>query len=209
MAKYSSYFPYKQTSSHFCFYRYSFQRLYIDNRIICCLGLVLALSGSLISTDWQSLRGDPCNQFSEIDMELPFSYTDYRSNVSGSGEISLDFVWCDTYPGDYHCIAARQGIILEQCEDDVFSKINASCVCEAFSNTTYHCFWNPHSRVTNRVCERCAKLCRSHDRSLYLAQFLVGMTLVGITIPLGRITITLITSDALAGGSQACIRRVM
>ena len=177
---------------------------------------MVALFGSLISTDWQSLRGDPCNQFSEIAVESPFNSTfdtnyssnvfyDFRSNTSGSGESPLVTVWCDTQPGSYYCTATRLGINLEQCEDDVMSNINASCVCEAFSDAPYHCFWNPHSRVTGKVCKRCSRLCRSRDRSLYLAQFLVGMTLVSLTIPLGRITVTLITSDALAGGSQVCI----
>ena len=83
------------------------------------------------------------------------------------------------------------------------TSVNASCVCEAFSGVSgFHCFWNPHSRVTGRDCERCARLCRSHDRSLNLVQFLVGMSTVTAVIAMGRISITLIVSDALAGESQ-------
>ena len=163
-------------------------------------GLILALSGSLIATDWQSLGGDPCDQFSDGSINLSLS-AQYNNNTSGSG---AEFMLCDMKHEDLYCIAERSNVDLTHCiDDDIMLVENASCVCEAFSDAhEYHCFWNPHSRVTGRDCERCARLCRSHDRSLNLVQFLIGISIVSSIIVIGRISITVIVSDALAGESQ-------
>lgn len=155
--------------------------------------------GSLISTDWQSIGGDPCDQFSKSDS---LNY----SEISSSGVNSMDIPdWCALDPASFQCIAAQHNISLEQCEDEVTVNVNASCVCEAFSGRPYHCFWNPQSRLTGKECPRCTKLCRSKDRSLNFVQFVVGMSLVSICIPLGRIVLTLIASDAMGRGSQVNI----
>ena len=118
-------------------------------------------------------------------------------------------MWCEVDPGSYLCAAEKSGVNLEECgvEQSVMmdevSVVNASCVCESFSGVSeFNCFWNPHSRVTGRDCQRCARLCRSHSHSLNLIQFLVGISLIGSIVPFGRISITLIASDALAGESQ-------
>ena len=43
--------------------RYTLQQLHVNIRIVCLITFVLSLTGSLILTDWQSLRGrDPCTQ---------------------------------------------------------------------------------------------------------------------------------------------------
>ena len=183
----------------YTYYRYGFQRLHVDNRITCLIGLLLALSGSLIATDWQSLGGDSCNQFSNIAnlSEDVFHNTSLDSSGSGQVESSL----CDINSEGYLCTAERYGISLEHCVEDGVASANASCVCEAFSDDL-DCFWNPHSRVTGRECPRCAQLCRSRRRSLYLPQFLLGTSLMCLSVPIGRISLTLITSDAMAGESQ-------
>ena len=207
------------------------QRLHIDNRIICLLGLLLALCGSLIASDWQAIRGDPCDQFSKAKFYTnsnfsinSFFNTSYdnvvvSTNASSSGSISsstpesaedLVYFWCQVDMSDYRCTAAEHGINLEQCEatdssntsTSLPSTANSSCICEALSHSPHHCYWNPHSRVTGRECQRCEELCRSRDRSLNLAQFLVGVSLASFAVPLGRITITLIVSDAMAAESQ-------
>lgn len=192
--------------------------MHIDNRIICFISLLLALMGSLISADWQSIGGDPCDQFSNKQSDssnFTFDWNDSNisSNLSiGSGFIplpdSIDDLGCVIDPGSFHCTAAEHGISLEQCKDDVTLNVNASCVCEAFSGSPYHCFWNPQSRVTGRECPRCTELCRGQDRSLNIVQFLVGISLVSSSVPLGRITLTLIASDAIGKGSQVyCVHR--
>jgi hypothetical protein len=184
------------------FILYALQRLHVDNRISSIVALFLGLTGSLVATDWQSIQGDPCSQFSKIEEMNLSGFTD----GSGSG---MERMWCEGDPGSYLCAAEKSGVNLEECgvEQSLTNGIidvNASCVCEAFSGVSeFKCFWNPHSRVTGRDCQRCARLCRSHSHSLNLVQFLLGMALIGSIIPLGRIAISLIASDALAGGSQA------
>ena len=120
----------------------------------------------------------------------------------------MEATWCEADPGSYLCAAEKSGVNLEECgvEQNVTNEIivaNASCVCEAFSGVSeFSCFWNPHSRVTGKDCQRCARLCRSRSHSLNLVQFLLGMAIIGSVVPFGRISITLIASDALAGESQ-------
>ena len=175
--------------------------MYIDNRITCLAGLLLGLCGSLIATDWQSLGGDPCSKISDTLFTNSSSSVQYDGSTSGSGNYGS--VLCEMEPGDMYCIAEKSNVDLEHCMEGNMVIENASCVCEAFSNVPdYHCFWNPHSRVTGRECERCARLCRSHERSLNLVQFLLGISIVSAIIVLGRISITVIVSDALAGESQ-------
>ena len=47
----------------FCF-SYTLQRLGMSNKNICLLGICMGICGSLIISDWQSVRGDPCDQYS-------------------------------------------------------------------------------------------------------------------------------------------------
>jgi len=44
---------------------YILQKCGIDNRLICLGAFILMMSGCILTCDWQSIRGDPCNQFSE------------------------------------------------------------------------------------------------------------------------------------------------
>ena len=153
-----------------------------------------------MATDWQSVQGDPCSQFSQMET---YNITGLDDTVVGSGS-GADREWCVTDPAGYLCAAEQSKANLEDCGVELgVADLNASCVCEAFSGVPgFNCFWNPHSRVTGRDCQRCARLCRSHDRSLNLVQFLVAMSIVIGVIAMGRISITLIVSDALAGDSQ-------
>ena len=167
--------------------------------------LLLALIGSLVATDWQSIQGDPCSEFSKIE---GVNFSEAQDLVVGSGS-GMERMWCEVDPGSYLCAAEKSGVNLEECgvEQSVMmdevSVVNASCVCEAFSGVSeFHCFWNPHSRVTGRDCQRCARLCWSHTHSLNLIQFLVGISLFSIVYRMGGISITLVASDALAGESQ-------
>ena len=185
-------------------FRYALQRLHIDNRVSSIIALSFALFGSLVATDWQSVQGDPCSQFSKTEGVNFTILSEPKDMAFGSGSA----IWCEVDPGSYFCAAEESGVNLEECgvEQSLTNGIidvNASCVCEAFSGVSeFRCFWNPHSRVTGRDCQRCARLCRSHSHSLNLVQFLLGMALICSIIPSGRIAITLIASDALAGGSQ-------
>ena len=152
------------------------------------------------------MLGDPCDQFSEIEEVNFTNFAVISGGTSGSGS-GMGRV-CEIDSESYLCVAEKSGVDLEECgvvqtaAEKVVS-LNASCVCDAFSGASeFNCFWNPRSRVTGRECQRCAQLCRSRDHSLNLVQFLVGMSIVSTTITMGRISITIIASDALAGQSQ-------
>ncbi len=106
--------------------------------------------------------------------------------------------YCDENVGDYQCLASDYDIDLSPCD----SNTSASCICEAFSGSPYHCFWNPNSRLTGEHCPRCEPLCRSADHSINFAQFIVGVSLITFAYPMGRLCITLIASDALGTASQ-------
>ena len=44
--------------------RFVLQRVGLSNKTICIIGLMCGVSGCLVATDWQSLGGDPCDQYS-------------------------------------------------------------------------------------------------------------------------------------------------
>ena len=79
---------------------------------------------------------------------------------------------------------------------------SSSCICESFSGPPYNCFWNPNSRITGEYCPRCEPLCRSSDHSINFIQFILGISLMTLAFPVGRATLTLITSDAMGHTSQ-------
>ncbi len=99
---------------------------------------------------------------------------------------------------NYRYLATEHGIDVSTCDGNT----SASCVCEAFSGSPYHCFWNPNSRLTGEYCSRCEPLCRSQQHSIHFVQFVIGLSLVTYAYPMGRLSITLIASDALGTASQ-------
>ena len=104
--------------------------------------------------------------------------------------------YCEQNHHDYNCIAYANGVNLDMCDS------NASCICEAFSGSPYHCFWNPNSRITGKYCARCPQLCRSVDHTLNFIQFVIGVSLIALAHPIGRTVLTLIASDAMGTISQ-------
>ena len=87
-------------------------------------------------------------------------------------------------------------------ESSCISSTSASCMCEAFSGSPYHCFWNPNSRITGEHCVRCKPVCRSEDHTINFAQLIVGIVLFSPGFPMARIVISVIASDALGSASQ-------
>ena len=57
--------------------RYVLQKYGLSNRIICLMALFLSISGSVISSDWQAIRGDPCDRFSGNITNRTVSYECY------------------------------------------------------------------------------------------------------------------------------------
>ena len=105
---------------------------------------------------------------------------------------------------DLTCLADRYSVDLSNCllsDDTVDNK--SLCVCEAFSGVDeYQCFWNQISRVTGKFCPRCQKACLSTTHSLYFPQLIVGLALFTPAYPIGRLTLSVITSDILGNVPQ-------
>ena len=165
-----------------------------------------------MACDWQALRGDPCDQFSHNFQLCPNSTnlpscgslaTTLNTSLGGTEDITL-LSWCRDNPSHFLCTAVQYGIDLDVCANTEDEPWNASarCMCQAFSGPPYECFWNQQSRVLHQFCPECAPLCRSYKYSLNFAQFLIGISLICFTIPLSRITLSLLASDALGKESQ-------
>ena len=97
--------------SYYDIFRYCLQKFRIGNRNILIGFIIIGIIGSLIMTDWQSLRGDPCNQFNDnstIDL-----LDDYNST-----ELSY---YCEQFGDDnnYNCfwnpISRITGDYCERC----------------------------------------------------------------------------------------------
>lgn len=75
-------------------FRYFLQRIRVDNRLICIVGLVIQIIGLIVSSDWQSIRGDPCISVGQLDTTLTFdsvtiiandtTYVTIEEGVTGS-----------------------------------------------------------------------------------------------------------------------------
>ena len=107
-----------------------------------------------------------------------------------------NITYCEQNPHNYECLAGDNNIDIGDCDS------NASCICEAFSGSPYHCFWNPNSRITGKYCARCPQLCRSVDHTLNFIQLIVGVSLITAAYPVERLTLTLILSDAMGTAPQ-------
>ena len=105
---------------------------------------------------------------------------------------------------DLNCLADKYGVDLSNCIlSDITVDNKSSCVCEAFSTVDeYQCFWNQKSRVTGKFCPRCQKACLSTTHSLYFPQLIVGLALFTPAYPIGRLTLSVITSDILGNVPQ-------
>ena len=71
-------------------FRSIFQRLGMSNKNICLLGIVMGICGSVVIADWQSVGGDPCDQYSYE--ELKSMSTNMTSSDSCGGGGTLCYV---------------------------------------------------------------------------------------------------------------------
>lgn len=72
-------------------FRHIFQRLGVSNKNICILGVVLGICGSVIIADWQSVRGDPCDQYSYERLKTVAANLTSSDSCGGIGS--------ETFPG--------------------------------------------------------------------------------------------------------------
>ena len=144
-----------------------------NNRAVLGLAYILCLSGCTLMSDWQAIGGDTCSPL--------------QTNVSNyfSGDY-YDTSPDNEYNSDYDSLHSTSNLTLYQ-----FLLEN----CEAQSSTSHQCFWNPHSRITGEYCNTCLPTCLSHQTSLNLYQFSLGVLLVFVGSLLGYLRTNAIASD--------------
>ena len=69
----------------------------MSNKNICLLGIILGICGSVIIADWQSVWGDPCDQYSYERLKTMFSNVTNSDSCGGGGDN-------ETLPGVSCCV---------------------------------------------------------------------------------------------------------
>jgi hypothetical protein len=165
------------------------QRVGLSNKTICIIGLMCGVSGCLIATDWQSLGGDPCDQYS------------YDKFNSSSYILDHPYFQEDTLVN----ISSWEGL----CPSNNTEVCLSMEVCLNHSGPPEECFWNPKSRISGIFCEECEKLCRSWRTSLNFVQFLIALLPFSLSFPILRTTLTILTSDGMGSEGQSLIMGVI
>ena len=65
-----------------------------------------------------------------------------------------------------------------------------------------NCYWNQFSPVTRLDCFACPPICRSVQRSLNFVQFVIGVTIFVLVIPISRVVLMVLISDNLSPENQ-------
>ena len=158
----------------------------MSNRYLLGLCLLLALVGSLLIGDWQSLGNEPCTSLNTTASSGVNS--DFESNYSSVIETSSWASGLSSGTGEN----ISEISLYEQLVKD----------CEAQSSSGHECFWNPQSRVTGEFCNTCLPVCLSKQTTINFYQFTAGTLLLSVSAPLGFVFISAITSDITSVESQ-------
>ena len=133
----------------------------------------MALVGSIIFGDWQSISHDPC------------LFDSNSSNQTASYQLNL-----------------TSGSMKSNLSDDLSLSEQLLEDCESRSSSNHHCFWNPQSRITGEFCNTCYQICQSIENSQNIYQFSIGTLLTALAAPLGKVLVSAIISDITSVGSQ-------
>ena len=159
----------------------------VNNRILLGMAFASLLVGAVLIGDWQAIIDDPCslaplNTSEPCDTENGSSFPGLSSNISiASGSIEDD------------CLNSTSN-------SSLYQQLVESC--EALSNSSHQCFWNPKSRITGEFCNTCLPTCLSKQASLNIYQFSLGVVLICLSGPLGFVFTSAVTSDITSVESQ-------
>ena len=184
----------------------------VDNRQLLGLAFIMGLIGSVFMGDWQAIGHDPCsltnaNGIQHLNTSMNSSEltdTDYdQSRISTPSMASglnsgFDTVYSS---GDSFMLP----LALSDATNDTANS-NQTLVerCEALSNSSHQCFWNPKSRITGEFCNTCHASCHSEQKSSNFYQFSAGVLLVSLASSLGFVFVSAITSGYTPVESQVC-----
>ena len=165
------------------------------------LGFLLGTVGFTILMDWQAIGADLCREHSVTN----------RDNITAIQECFLS-QHCDA-EGEKNVEGWSRNETCASVLNEFHYKMN---VCLQVDVTNTSCYWNPMSIVTGKLCHTCLPLCRSKDRSLHFAQFILGVLFVMLAIPLQKISlvmlITWLFKDKPQGiilGMQVCAMNLL
>ena len=132
------------------------EKCHVDNRLTFVIGVLLTITGAALIADWQSVRGDPCNQLNEnVTLCRPESsgwLQEHNITVQFSAAVMIDTT------NQTSCLQLKRvegthfvTVLASRCEDDCH---DGDAVCELVRNTSHSCALNTSQLV-------CAPLNRS------------------------------------------------
>ena len=165
--------------------------LKMNNRVLLGISLVICLLGCVLLADWQAIG---------------------HSNTCSMGPANISILSSNnTHSGKMHINSNSGSFAVELLPYAANSTSNSSLYqqllesCEALSNSSHQCFWNPESRVTGEFCNTCLLTCLSQQASLNFYQFSVGTLLILVGPLLVYVFISAIASDITPKESQVYI----
>ena len=157
----------------------------------------MSVLGAFLMADWQSIPYDPCTELSL------FHHPELADNYIILGDtpaIAFSSITSTDVLSQQHGLRISEAVefnvhmqALQIFEDSVHNV--ARNKCEEVSVSKHRSPWTPSSSVSKELCMDCQPICRSVDRTLNLAQFLIGAVLFEYSQPFSRVSFTAILSD--------------
>lgn len=141
------------------------------------IGFLLSTVGFIVLMDWHAIGTDSCREYSIID----------KNNITAIQECFLS-QQCDSEDEEN----VEGWSEKETCAGVLNEFHHKMHVCLQVDATNASCYWNPMSVVTGKLCITCLPLCRSKDKSLHFAQFIIGVLFVMLAIPLQKISLVML-----------------
>ena len=177
---------------HTLLFRLVMRLLKVNTRLMAIMGTTVSLLGVFIIADWQSIAHDPCTQFSlfhhpELADEYNASYSIPDSPLASIGVHSQQQGARVVIEFNAHI---QQLLVFQESVYNI-----ARNKCEEARVSKHNCHWIPSSSITKELCMDCQPICRSVDRTLTFAQFLIGAILLEFFQPIARVSVTAMLSD--------------
>ena len=188
----------------------------MNSRVITILGISSSVIGLILMADWQSIPYDSCTEFSL------YHHPELASHVSNTSfppcaTVLPDCPWMnDSLHNITAVMTSEEEVAMLQHTEPLSPRhpvVNqiaykfAMNVCESLSSSQYHCLWIPNSVITHRLCHACPPICRSMDHTLNFVQFMVGVVIFRISIPIPDIGIMMVISDVVSQEYQVGYER--
>ena len=192
------------------------QAIKLNSRVITILGISSSVIGLILMADWQSIPYDSCTEFSL------YHHPELASHVSNTSfppcaTVLPDCPWMnDSLHNITAVMTSEEEVAMLQHTEPLSPRhpvVNqiaykfAMNVCESLSSSQYHCLWIPNSVITHRLCHACPPICRSMDHTLNFVQFMVGVVIFRISIPIPDIGIMMVISDVVSQEYQVGYER--